>query len=150
MMRDACDEVTLRDVEADDVSVFYEFQNDPVASAMADFPIRSWDAHASHWARILDDDATVNRTVLVDGRVAGSIASFPEGSRREVGYWLGRDFWGRGIATRALALFLMVEERRPLYAFVARHNGASRRVLEKCGFMVTTGDSDGYRLELRG
>lgn len=139
----------MRDVERDDISVFFEFQNDTVASEMADFPIRSWDAHASHWAKVLNDAANVNRTVLVDGLVAGSIASFPQGSRREVGYWLGRDYWGRGIATDALAMFLTIEKRRPLHAFVATHNGASRRVLEKCGFTVTAEESGGYCLELR-
>ena len=148
-MCDACGEVTLRDVERDDISVFFEFQNDPVAVEMAGFPIRIWDAHLSHWSKILGDDVNVNQTVLVDGRVAGSIASFPDGSRREVGYWLGRDYWGRGIATEALAAFLTIEKRRPLHAFVATHNGASRRVLEKCGFSLISEESDAYRLELR-
>ena len=39
-----------------------------------------------------------------------------------VGYWIGRRDWGRGIATRALALFLERVTTRPLYAFVAVNN----------------------------
>jgi RimJ/RimL family protein N-acetyltransferase len=33
-------------------------------------------------------------------------------------------------------LFLAIEKERPLHAHVAKHNPASRRVLEKCGFTV--------------
>lgn len=141
--------VTLRDVVVDDIAVFFEYQFDPSASEMADFPIRSWDAHASHWASILDDESIVARTVLVDGRVAGNVVSFIQDGTREVGYWLGCQFWGRGIATQALYAFLTQEQHRPLYAHVAKHNVASRRVLEKCGFVLTIEKSDGFRLELR-
>ena len=51
-----------------------------------------------------------------------------------VGYWQGKGFWGKGIATEALNQFLGVVKTRPLFGRVAQHNGASRRVLEKCGF----------------
>ncbi len=143
------DVVTLRDVVSDDIPVFYAHQLDAEATEMAGFPARTWDAFTSHWARILDDVTTVNQTVLVDGRVAGSLASFLQDGEREVGYWLGREFWGRGIATQALAAFLSHEQRRPLFAHVARHNVASRRVLEKCGFMLIAEEPDDFRLQLR-
>ena len=55
-------------------------------------------------------------------------------SEREVGYWLGREFWGRGIATAALGLFLKLERTRPLVAYISAGNPASRRVIEKSGF----------------
>jgi len=61
-------------------------------------------------------------------------------SEREVGYWIGREFWGKGIATRALSQFLEIEKTRPLCAYVAKHNVGSRRVLEKCGFILTGED----------
>ena len=76
------------------------------------------------------------RTVLADGDVAGNVVSFVQGGEREVGYWIGREFWGRGVASRALAAFLRIEKQRPLTAHVAKHNVASRRVLEKCGFRL--------------
>jgi len=142
--------VTLREVSGDDGSVFFEFQLDPEASEMAGFQARSWDAHSSHWARILDDETVVTQTVLVDGQVAGNVVSFIQDGVREVGYWTGRAFWGRGIATQALADFLTHEQRRPLYAHVVKHNAASRRVLEKCGFTLAAEEADDYRLELRG
>ncbi|MDQ3549412.1 MAG: GNAT family N-acetyltransferase [Chloroflexota bacterium] len=141
--------VTLRDVVADDIPVFFEHQLDVEACEMAGFPARSWDAFTSHWARILDDREIVARAVIADGRVAGNVVSFVQDGEREVGYWLGRDDWGRGVATLALSMFLTDEQRRPLYAHVAVQNLASRRVLQKCGFVLTAEDSDDLRFELR-
>ena len=63
--------------------------------------------------------------------------------RQEVTYWLGREFWGRGIATAALQAFLQVDSRRPLRGRAAADNVASIRVLEKCGF-VRIGTDRGY------
>ncbi len=103
---------------------------------MAAFPIRDRETFMAHWARILGDDSIIKRTILVDGRVAGNIGCFEQGGEREVGYWLGREYWGRGVATRALAAFLDQVQARPLTARVAKHNIASLRVLEKCGFTV--------------
>ncbi|HMG05814.1 MAG TPA: GNAT family N-acetyltransferase [Chthoniobacterales bacterium] len=57
--------------------------------------------------------------------------------KREVGYWIDRAFWGRGVATEALSAFLCLEQTRPLYAGVAKHNVASIRVLQKCGFKLS-------------
>jgi RimJ/RimL family protein N-acetyltransferase len=48
---------------------------------------------------------------------------------------------GRGIATEAISAFLLLEQTRPLYASVAKHNAASIRVLQKCGFMHFEDDS---------
>ena len=53
------------------------------------------------------------------------------------GVQIDRAFWGRGVATEALSAFLCVEQTRPLYAGVAKHNVASIRVLEKCGFKLS-------------
>lgn len=69
-------------------------------------------------------------------RVVGHIASFDLEGHREVTYWIGREDWGRGIATRALHEFLQLEVTRPLYARAASDNAASIRVLTKCGFLI--------------
>ncbi len=53
-----------------------------------------------------------------------------------IGYWIARDFWGKGIATHALALLLREVSLRPLYAHVATTNEASLRVLQKSGFVI--------------
>lgn len=138
--------VRLREVVESDLEVFFEHQLDPVGSHMAAFTARDpadKDAFMAHWAKNLADDTTVNRTVLADGQVAGYIASFLWDGKREVGYWIGREFWGRGVATRALKAFLEIVESRPLYAAAAADNAASIRVLEKCGFVVA-GRSTGF------
>jgi RimJ/RimL family protein N-acetyltransferase len=80
------------------------------------------------------------RPFSFNGEVAGNIVCFEQLGEREVGYWLGKEYWGKGIATRALEEFLKTIETRPLYAHVAKHNIGSRRVLEKCGFKVARED----------
>ena len=129
-------EVLLRDVSEDDLPIFFEHQRDPEATQMAAFPARAWDEFMAHWGRILADDSVIKKSVLFDGQVAGNVVSFENAGRREVGYWIGRSFWGQGIATQALSGFLSLLHPRPLFAHVAKHNLASMRVLEKCGFTV--------------
>jgi RimJ/RimL family protein N-acetyltransferase len=91
-------------------------------------------AFERRWARLTSDVSTTNRVVEIGGRVMGHIASFDLEGHREVTYWIGREDWGRGIATRALQQFLRLEASRPLYAGAASDNAASIRVLTKCGF----------------
>lgn len=133
--------VHLRDVKEADLPIFFEHQLDPVAYQMADMPSRDREAYMAHWARNMRDDQNVNRTILFNEQVVGYIVSFPMEGEREVGYWIGRDFWGKGIATQALSLFLTEIKTRPLYAHVVKDNVGSRRVLEKCGFSLT-GEND--------
>lgn len=134
--------VRLREVEPGDLPIFFEHQLDPEATRMAAFPSRDRVAFDAHWAtNILGNPATVTRTILVDGEVAGHVGSWLQDGARLVGYWIGRDFWGRGVATRALAAFLELVTERPLLAHVAQHNAGSIRVLEKCGFRREGGGS---------
>jgi RimJ/RimL family protein N-acetyltransferase len=128
--------VRLRDVEPGDLPAFFEHQRDPESVAMVVFTSRERPAFDEHWARILADDTSLKQTVVVDGKVAGNVTSFLRDGVPEVGYWLDRAYWGRGVATAALSAFLKLEKRRPLYAGVARHNVGSLRVLQKCGFLL--------------
>ena len=133
-------QVVLRAVEPADIEVFYEHQADPAAAAMAAFPARDRAAHFDHWnKRVLGNPVGIVRTVVVDGAVAGNIVSWidPELGRL-LGYWIGREFWGRGIATEAVRLYLSEVRDRPLHAFVAANNVGSRRVLENSGFAPTS------------
>ena len=135
-------DVLLRDVADGDLPIFFEHQLDPDAVRMAAFPARDRDAFAEHWAKKIMADATVvKKTILFDGRVAGNIGSWGPPGERNVGYWIGREYWGKGIATRALAAFLGHVQARPLYARTAKHNTASIRVLEKCGFRIVGEDT---------
>jgi len=132
--------VQLRDAVETDLQIFYEQQQDPEAIQMAAFPSRNRDAFMAHWLKILVDDSVVVKTILVNGDIAGNIVCFDQLGEREVGYWLGKEYWGKGIASQGLTQFLEYIETRPLYAHVAKHNIASRRVLEKCGFKVAAED----------
>ena len=87
-------------------------------------------AFMAYWAKILADHSVIKRTILHDEQVAGNIVSFEWDGKREVGYWLGKEYWGRGLATRALLEFLTVVKTRPLYAHAAADNVDSIRVLE--------------------
>src|SRR6266545_6656995 len=133
-VRDVTYEVRLRGVEDQDLDVFFDHQVDPKATEMAAFPARDKDQFTAHWAKIRADDTTVVRTIVADGRVADNIGSWQQNGQRLLGYWVGREHWGRGVATAALARFVDEVSTRPLHAHVAVHNIGSIRVLEKCGF----------------
>ena len=135
-------EIVIRDATEADIPVFFEHQRDPEAMDMAKMPARDEEAFTAHWQKILADDASMQKTILFEGEVAGNLLLFERGGKRQVGYWIGREFWGQGIATRALAELLTEVTERPLYAYVVTSNVGSMRVLEKCGFERTgeTGD----------
>ena len=125
----------LRDVAESDVDAFYEHKREPEATEMAVFPARDREAFDAHWQRLLADDSLIKKTIVHGGQVAGNIGCWEQDRRRLIGYWVGKEFWGRGLATRALGEF--VEDLpRPLHAWVARSNVGSIRVLEKCGFVA--------------
>jgi RimJ/RimL family protein N-acetyltransferase len=136
--------VLLRAVREADLQAHYEQQADPESIAMAAVPSRDREACFAHWREVLADDTTLVRTIDVDGVVAGHVCAFLRDGQEppEVGYWIARSHWGRGVATAALTTFLEEETRRPLVAGVAVHNMGSRRVLEKCGFTLTETQTD--------
>ena len=142
----------LRDVIEEDLPVFFEHQRDPEAVEMAAFPSREREPFYEHWHRIMGDDELVAKTIVSDGEVAGNISSWERDGKRLVGYWLGREFWGRGLATQALAELMEELTVRPLYAEVSTTNVGSIRVLEKCGFTVvdtiTEQDETVWEIEL--
>jgi RimJ/RimL family protein N-acetyltransferase len=81
--------------------------------------------------------------IAADGELAGGIGytqrTDVERIGAEVGYWLGRAFWGRGIATAALRIltghaFAAHPELQRLFAVPFASNAASARVLEKAGY----------------
>ena len=132
-------QLVLREIEDRDLSVLFEHWTDREAIRMAAFTSPDPDdrtAFEQRWARLRSDASTTNRVVEIDGRVVGHIASFDLEGHREVTYWIGREDWGRGIATRALQEFLQLEVTRPRYASAASDNVGSIRVLTKCGFLI--------------
>lgn len=128
--------VQLRNVTESDLPILFEQQLDPEATAMAAFPSRDRESFMKHWTKIMADESVILKTILFEGQVAGSIVSWEMLGEREVGYWIGKEFWGKGVATKALAEYVETVKTRPLFAHVAKHNVRSQRVLEKCGFKV--------------
>jgi len=137
----------LRDVVEDDLPIFFENQLDPDANHMAAFTAKDptdREAFTVHWKKILADATVIIKTILVDGEVVGSVLSYEEEGKPEVSYWIGKKYWGKGIATRALFDFLAQgNKKRPIYARVAKDNFGSRRVLQKCGFTII-GEARGF------
>lgn len=122
-------------MRASDLEVFYEHQRDPEAVQMAAFEPRARRAFMAHWRRLLADGSVVKRTLVCGDRVAGYVVCWQQSGEWRVGYWIGREHWGRGLATLALRGLLELVRERPLVAWVASHNRGSVRVLEKCGFV---------------
>jgi RimJ/RimL family protein N-acetyltransferase len=130
--------VSLRAVEDGDLPLFFAWQADEESRRMAAVPARDEEAFMAHWAKIrINPDSTL-RTIVAEGVVAGNAVSWTADEGRMVGYWVGKEHWGRGIASAALRLYLDVDRHRPMLATVAEHNAGSRRVLEKAGFQLVS------------
>lgn len=131
--------VTLREIDAYDLDIFFSHLSDPDAIEMAAFTADDPnDRHAfnSHWERLMKNDSIIKKTILFEGDVAGHIMKFEQFGNTEVTYWIGKEYWGKGIVTDALKQFLAILDERPLYARASKDNFASIRVLEKCGFVL--------------
>ena len=140
--------IVLREVRDEDLPIHFEQQRDPESVAMAVVPPRDRAAFDAHWRALLDDPDVVLRTIADGDEVVGSALSFVRGGKRQVGYWIGREHWGRGIASAALGQLLEIVTVRPVYATVAAHNAASLRVLGKHGFREVDRDDEICELEL--
>jgi RimJ/RimL family protein N-acetyltransferase len=133
----------LREVEASDIETFHRHRLDPASVRVAAFVgtgASDKAAFIAHWERNLRASENTHRTILFEGRIAGHIACFRWGGDLEVTYWLGREHWGRGLATGALQQLLRLVPERPIHARAAADNLGSIRVLRKCGFEVVGGD----------
>jgi RimJ/RimL family protein N-acetyltransferase len=138
--------VILRDVNEDDLPIFFEQQSDTTANYMAAFTAKDPSdkvAFKAHWEKILDDERIIKKTIIFNGQVAGQVSSFEQFGEPAVSYWIGREYWGKGVATRALSQLLDYVNIRPIYARAAKDNIASIRVLEKCGFKIC-GEDKGF------
>lgn len=129
--------VSLRDVIEDDLAIFFAQEQDPDAREIAEFTTtRPTERAASdaRWRRVLADSSKKVKTVMLGDDVVGYVGAFERLGQSEVAYWIGREFWGQSIATKALKLLLQEITERPIYARAVVGHTASMRVLEKCGF----------------
>lgn len=136
----------LRPIQSTDLPILFEQQLSQTANHMAAFTAKDptdRPGFMAHWAKVLADPTITIRVIEEEGVVAGSILCHAWFGEPELSYWLGEEFWGRGIATEALQQFLQVVETRPLLARVVYDNVASQKVLIKCGF-VQMGEERGF------
>jgi RimJ/RimL family protein N-acetyltransferase len=127
----------LRPVLESDVRIFFAQQSDPIARQQVAYVVPNpddWPTFQEKWERILSDQTAITRAIVVAEVVVGNVGCHQWYGKPEVGYWVGREYWGRGIATRALTELLREWPTRPVYAFTASDHAASQRMLTKCGF----------------
>ncbi len=130
-------DIKLRPTEISDLDFLFQFQLDKEGGYLAAFmPKDPTDkfAYIEKHTKLLDDPTVNNQTIFFDNIIVGSIAKFVMEGDTEITYWIDRKFWGKGIATKALIEFLVIETNRPIFGRVAFDNLGSQKVLEKCGF----------------
>src|SRR5687768_1349380 len=95
--------IQLRNVTRDDIPILFRHEIDPASNRMAGLFPRDAAAFKAHWEKILADSGVVAKIILADGEIAGDIGCYQDDSGEGmVGYRIAREYWGRGIATRAL------------------------------------------------
>lgn len=130
-------DIKLRTTKFSDLDILFKFQLDKKSGYLAAFmPKDPTDksAYISKYKKLLDDPRVNNQTIILDNIIVGSIAKFVMEGNTEITYWIDREFWGQGIATKALKEFLTIETTRPIFGRVAFDNFGSQKVLEKSGF----------------
>ncbi|WP_066399780.1 GNAT family N-acetyltransferase [Neobacillus mesonae] len=136
--------IMLRNVIEDDLPIFFKHQLDREALYMAAFTSKDpndWDSFLTHWNKILTNERIIKQAIIFEDIVVGHVLCFEQFDELEVSYWIGKEYWGKGIATKALWEFLKHISIRPLYARAAKDNFGSLKVLENCGFVITGEDS---------
>lgn len=127
----------LKDTNSSDLDTLFSFQLDKEANYLAAFTSKDptdKDAFLKKWTMILSEPTINCKTIYVDGEIAGSITKYVMEGDAEITYWIGKSFWGKGIASKALQEFLNIEKTRPLFGRVAFDNFGSQKVLEKSHF----------------
>jgi ribosomal-protein-alanine N-acetyltransferase len=136
-------EIFIRKTTLEDHNRLFEFQTDPEANYMAAFTSKNpldREAYMEKWERLLQDSNTHQQTVIVDGSIVGSVLKYIMFGEAQISYWIDRQYWGKGIATHALQLFLKSETTRPIHGRTATDNIGSMKVLQNCGFQKVGND----------
>lgn len=142
--------ILLRPTIETDLPILFQHQLDPQAVAMSAYPSKDRGEFMRHWEGIIKNKNVTARTIVYKEKVAGHIICWKEGKfEQRIGYWIGKEFWRRGIASAAVAEMLLLVKVRPLFAEVANHNLASKKVLQKNRFILHDegGKISMYKLE---
>ena len=133
--------IAIRKTQLSDLDTLFNYQADDDAGHMAAFVNpTSWkdrDAYIAKWEKLLQDDTVTSYTILHGGEIAGSIGSWMRDGAPQITYGIRKAWWGRGIASAAVELFLKEVNIRPLYGSAAADNMRSIKILERAGFKKT-------------
>ena len=130
-------EFTLNDAER----VAYLVGDKAVSEWTVNIPYPYDRSDAKEWIeRTASSDERCPFAIELNGAVVGCVSFWPHGKEAvEVGYWVGKEYWGQGIATQALKM-LMSKSTFPavpeVVAKAMKENIGSKRVLSKCGFKL--------------
>ena len=139
--------IYLHPVTEADLAILFEFEHDPIASKMADFPSRKREKFYQHWQKnIFANQQAVALGIWQNNVLVGNVLSWindelateNEPEVRLMGYWIGRKYWGQGIATQAVKIFLQHYISSPVYAYIDEHNQGSLKVAQSNGFVDVT------------
>jgi RimJ/RimL family protein N-acetyltransferase len=139
--------IELRDYDNADIETLVSLaNNERVSRYLIDtFPYPYTRTDAEFWISSgSKQNGAVTKVICKDGAFVGSVGLTPQTGWRshcaEVGYWLAEDYWGQGIAAKALELITDYAFEhcgfKKLFAPVLAPNSASMRVLEKCGYAL--------------
>lgn len=135
----------LRKFEQKDEALLVSYLNDDAQIHFLSARIpQPYTNESAHWWVTVGSNIGVVYAIVKDGVFVGSISAIPgefEKQRNaEVGYWVARPYWGKGIASEALQKFtqLIFESTNiiRLYASVFEGNLASAKTLQKCGYKL--------------
>ena len=119
-----------------------------VAALVGDHEVSRWTSNIPHPYSVGDAETWIRsepssfhqRAFAVDlrGELVACVSFWPEDSGGvEIGYWVGKAYWGHSIATdavRAMMHSTLFPQQTRVHARIIATNTASQRVLEKCGF----------------
>ncbi|MBL4617663.1 MAG: GNAT family N-acetyltransferase [Robiginitomaculum sp.] len=144
--------LSLAPFDPSDINRFVDLANDrQIAKMVMSLPHPYTNKHARNWLaqQQSDNDNTDLHENLYLFAIKDSDSGFigmislnrVNNAIFELGYWIGRDFWGKGFASEATkAVLQWAEEQLGIKAICAGYfadNPASARVLEKSGFLRT-------------
>ena len=139
-------DIKLRPSVVADINNFFEYQLDTEANYLAAFTAKDQTdktAYLEQYTKLLYNPTVNMQTIVVDSNVVGTVTKFEINDETEVAFWIDKPFWGQGIATKALKMFLDIETKRPIFGHAAFDNFGSQKVLEQCGF-VKIGTEKGF------
>ena len=132
-------DLALREFTLEDAGRVRELVDDPSVSRWtSNIPYPYTRQNAIDWISSTASDPDKHPFAVIAGpELVACVSYWTDGDDIEVGYWVGRDYWGQGVGTRALKLMLDRPEfpsNRRVIARVKVGNDRSMGVLEKCGF----------------